>query len=101
MKWFDRWFAKKVKWAWDNNNKPSRDRDMEYPTNSPVNAVGNSPRSSSNIRFTIYPASGGYVVEHQVYSPHKDRDSALTIVNHGEELGKVIEHIITLEALRT
>ena len=98
MKWFDRWFAKKVRWAWDHNNKPSR--DIEYAT-SPVSAVSNTPRSSSNIRFTIYPASGGYVVEHQVYSPHKDRDSALTIVNHGEELGKVIEHIITLEALRT
>lgn len=97
MKWFDRWFAKKVRWAWDNNNKPSPVND--YPIEKTISA-SSSPRSSSNIRFTIYPASGGYVVEHQVYSPHKDRDSALTIVNHGEELGKAIEHIITLEALK-
>ena len=54
------------------------------------------------MRFTVYPASGGFVIEHYKQDRYKDSDGpTLTIVNHGDELGKAVEHIIAIEALRS
>ncbi len=67
-----------------------------------VKASGTEIYAKTSIRFTVYPASGGHVIEHMKYD--RDRDSegpSLTIVNRGEEIGKAVDHIITLESLRS
>ena len=96
MGWFKRKFAQWCREAWEN----SRDVDRTYATDSvrPHEGVN----SKSSVRFTVYPASGGFVIEHYKQDRYKEHDGPdLTIVNHGEDLGKAVEHIITLEALRS
>jgi hypothetical protein len=57
--------------------------------------------SKSSISFVIYPANGGYVVEHSLLRRHADSaGTTLTLVNREEDLGTAIAHIITLESLK-
>lgn len=58
--------------------------------------------TKTSIRFTIYPADGGYVIEHYKYNRYQDSEgTVLTIVNHGDSIGTAVEHIISIEALRS
>jgi len=89
MNWFKRLLARWSREAW------------EVPCNSPVDIESNSPDARTSMRFTIYPASGGYVIEHHRYERHRDGEGpSLTIVNNGDSLGNAVEHILTLEALK-
>ena len=61
-----------------------------------------SVNAKTSLRFTIYPASGGYVIEHYKQDRYKDSEGPeLTIVNHGEDIGKTVEHLLALESLRS
>ena len=92
MGWLKKKFAKWSRDAWENNDK-------SYAVDAIRAHDGISGKSS--IRFTIYPASGGFVIEHCKQDRFKDGDGpTLTIVNHGDDLGKAVEHIIALEALK-
>jgi hypothetical protein len=92
MSWFKRKFAQWSREAWENG----RDEMVDTVV------ARNSINSKSSVRFTVYPASGGFVIEHYKQDRYKEHDGPdLTIVNHGEDLGKAVEHIITLEALRS
>jgi hypothetical protein len=95
MGWFKRKFAQWTREAWEN----SRDEDKTYAVDSvrPYNGID----ASKSIRFTIYPASGGYVIEH--YKSERMRESdgpMLTIVNNGDSIGQAIEHAIAIESLK-
>lgn len=94
MNWFKRKFAQWSREAWENG------RNEEVCETSIRAHDGVNGKSS--VRFTIYPASGGFVIESYKQDRYKENDGpTLTIVNHGEELGKAVEHIIALEALRS
>ena len=94
MSWFKKKFNGWVRQAWEDARA-----DVDQPT-SVVHS--NSIDAKTSMRFTVYPASGGFVIEHYKSERFKDGDGpTLTIVNHGEELGKAVEHILALEALRT
>lgn len=55
----------------------------------------------SGMNFSLYSASGGYVVELKQYDRKTDRsDNKLHIINSDENLGERIGEIITLELLR-
>jgi hypothetical protein len=57
--------------------------------------------ASKSIRFTIYPASGGYVIEHYKNDRMRESDGpTLTIVNNGDSIGQAIEHAIAVESLK-
>lgn len=61
-----------------------------------------SVNAKTSLRFTIYPASGGYVIEHYKQDRYKDSEGPeLTIVNHGEDIGRTVEHLVALESLRS
>jgi len=94
MGWFKRKFAKWVREAWDDARTETVDLDR---------VVGHdSINGKSSVRFTVYPASGGFVIESYKQDRYKENDGpTLTIVNHGDDLGKAVEHIIAIEALRT
>lgn len=95
MGWFKRKFAQWSREAWESRANTGSGSVGAYPSQDSVSA-------KSSVRFTVYPASGGYVIQHHKQDNHKDSDGpTLTIVSHGEELGKAVEHIITLEALRS
>ena len=105
FKWFDKWFAKQIMKVLDNTN--SNDVDPGVPSsysNSKrgIGIVSNNTRIDGNgFNFTVYRASGGFVVQFSSYDIKTDRsDIKLTIVNQEEDLGQAIAHIITMEALR-
>jgi hypothetical protein len=95
MGWFKRKFAQWCREAWEN----SRDEDRTYAV---VDAVqSRSIDANKSIRFTLYPASGGYVIEHYKNDRMRDSDGpTLTIVNNGDSIGQAIEHAIAIETLK-
>ena len=93
MGWFRKKFNKWVREAWEDARNEPVDRD--------VIKSQDSISGKSSVRFTVYPASGGYVIESYKQDRYKDSDGpTLTIVNHGDDMGKAIEHIIAIEALK-
>ena len=99
MKWFDKWFAKMSKRAWNYVGNYDSPVSANYHKGSIVSL--NELGAKTSINFTIYPANGGYVVQHSMYKRHEDTDGpVLTLIAREEDLGESIAHIITLEALR-
>jgi hypothetical protein len=91
MGWFKRKFAQWSREAWED----SQPRDEVYAVSS------RSIDASKSIRFTIYPASGGFVIEHYKNDRMRESDGpTLTIVNNGDSIGEAIEHAIAIESLK-
>ena len=107
MKWFDKWFAKKARWAWENAHKEAERDDGAVPTPYSTGRkhgliAGNSRSLDSNgVNFTLYSASGGNVVELRHYDSQTDRQTTgLYVIPATEDLGQSLAHIITVEALK-
>ena len=95
MGWLKRKFAQWCREAWEN----SRDEDRTYAVVDSVQS--RSIDANKSIRFTLYPASGGYVIEHYKHDRMRDSDGpTLTIVNNGDSIGQAIEHVIAVESLK-
>jgi hypothetical protein len=57
--------------------------------------------SDRNIRFNVYKATGGTIVETSFYDRHKDRhNTSLHIITDDQDIGKEIGKIITMETLK-
>ena len=72
-------------------------------THSPVSKIGgiSTLGSDNGMNFSLYTASGGYVVEFRQYDHNTDRhNNKLHIINSDEDVGQKIGQIITLELLR-
>lgn len=94
MGWFRKKFNGWVRQAWND----ARDEEMA----DTVIKADYSISGKTSVRFTVYPASGGYVIEHYKHDRYRESEGPeLTIVNHGDDLGKAVEHIIALEALKS
>jgi hypothetical protein len=53
------------------------------------------------IRFNVFRANGGTVVQTHVYDRQKDRSfQQLHIVRHDQDLGESLNKILTMESLR-
>lgn len=95
MGWFRKKFNNWVRQAWDDARTETVDTDHIVSSRDSING-------KSSVRFTVYPASGGFVIESYKQDRYKDSEGpTLTIVNHGDDLGKAVEHIIAIEALRS
>ena len=106
FKWFDKWFAKKCKEAWENSKN---DEAEPAGINLAIGAkVARSSRiresddfASEPIQFKMYKASGGWAIEFRQYDRKRDTvDTSLYVVNDEQELGNHISKIITMEALK-
>ena len=94
MGWLKRKFAQWSREAWEN----SRDENRTYAVDG---VQSRSIDANKSIRFTLYPASGGYVIEHYKNDRMRDSDGpTLTIVNNGDSIGQAIEHVIAIESLK-
>lgn len=110
MKWFDKWFAKKCKQAWEEENQP-RKEDAGYNISSAKSRRSNSLvigsvdsgniLNSNGTQFTLYSANGGTVIELRNYDHNADRvHNALYVIPSDKDLGEQLGHIITMEALK-
>lgn len=102
MKWFDRWFAKKCRQAWEEQNQP-----MEANINTAkirparLSRDHDSTINTRGTQFTLYNANGGTVVELRDYDPMNDRvHNVLYVISSDKDLGQELGHIVTMEALK-
>lgn len=110
FKWFDKWFAKKCKQAWEDSQYEPEE-NLTAGMNAISGRVAKSRRistvrdsedlSTEPITFKMFKASGGWAIEFRQYDSRNDRmDTSLHVVNNEEDLGNHISKIITLEALK-
>jgi hypothetical protein len=101
MKWFDRWFARKCRWAWENRDLAETTLPQEKL--SSAQAIGRESDLSGNSRmhFNVHRANGGLVIETQFYDRRTDRHNQnLHIITSDQNIGEELGKIITLESLK-
>ena len=112
MKWFDSWLNKRIRQIIDDENSSTvEDAYSPIPgyntiskvrrSMNPIVSTSSDSLNSHGVCFTLYNANGGYVIELRDYDPHTERHkNSLHVIPNGGDLGKALEHIITLEALK-
>lgn len=99
MKWFNKWFAKKCKEAWESVEQ-RKERNSSIGS-ADLLSVRDPMIHSPGVTFTVYRATGGYIIENRKYDTKHDRnDTGLHIVTDDKDLGYEIGKIITFESLR-
>lgn len=94
MKFVFKWLAHKMKQSLEN--------DVQLEKASRLVAVADDGLGSRGMNFTVYKASGGFVIEHRVYDRKTDRNNnSLHIITDDKDLGEEIGKIITFESLRS
>ena len=110
MKWFDNWFRKKCIEAWntvDEDNSATPDRDVKPRRGIAINSRhSNYVDSGSNLdsqgmRFHLYKAVGGHVLETHVYNQREDQtDHTLYMIDDKEDFAKQVAQAILMEAMK-
>lgn len=98
MKWFDKWFLKKCKQAWESSRS-----EPDELSSIKVGRVTSAAdiESDEGLNITVRAAIGGRIVSFRHYDRQKDRNYWKTYVipedlDFERELGKMI----TLESMR-
>ena len=102
MKWFKNWVEKKHRQHVEQEHESYKmATNMAIP--KAILSSGSGPSISQNgIRFTVYKATGGVVIETQMYEDRTDRNrNTLYVVTSDKDIGSEIGKIITLEALKS
>ncbi len=95
-----RWLLKSLKSAVQQERDESEMNQIKVPRGLQIGS-GPTLDSDKGIRFQIYKATGGFVVETAMYDRHKDRHyQSLHIITDDQNLGEQIGKIITMEALK-
>lgn len=98
MKWFDRWFARKCKWAWETAQKNPDDPDR--PEVRQLVEKSDAPWGDG-LRINVKKVIGGSVVSFRTYDRVKDRsDERHYIITDEQEFDRELGKIITLESMR-
>ena len=106
MRWFDNWFMKQSKKAWNSRHNNVK---MEYPELSsssggrviPSQNINSPEFSVSGLTLTIYNADGGHVVEFKSYNANTDRyESSLSVIGNEEDFQERISGAITMELMK-
>lgn len=97
-----RWLKRRLRNWLDSADEP----EEAYVTskrhrNSVVSIRESHELDGEPIRFNIFRANGGTVVQTHIYDRQKDRSfQQLHIVGHGQDLGESLNKILTMESLR-
>jgi hypothetical protein len=100
MKWFDKWFARKWRWVYDNRN------EIELVTLSgstkPGKLVAAEDESwEDGLRISIKKMIGGSVVSFRTYDRRTDRsESRHYIITDEQDFTTELGKIITMESMR-
>ena len=95
-----RWLLNSVKEAVDQEREANEMNSIKLPRGL---AIGTGPTLDSNrgIRFQVYKATGGFVIETAVYDRQRDRHQTnLHIIADDKDLGSEIGKIITMHYLK-
>jgi len=102
MKWFDRWFQRQCRKAWDSAQGSD---PIEETIKNWRPAPGLQPNlNRDGIRFQIHRAVGGYVVEYYDHTKNTsvgmDYTNQLQIIPEDADLGQELSKIIMMETLK-
>ena len=95
-----RWLRKKL-YHWINS--AHHDEVDAICSSQPIgrSIVTSTLDSDRNIRFNVYKASGGTIIETSFYDRHKDRhNNSLHVITDDKDIGKELGKIITMETLK-
>jgi hypothetical protein len=85
------WKQRLANWLTSSSNE-------DHYSNQPVEA---DSLNSNGMRFNLYKASGGFVIETRIYDERNDRNiNKLHVITEDQNLGEEIGKIITMESLR-
>jgi hypothetical protein len=102
MKWFDKWFAKKCKQAWENKSRFDRDelvgaKQMAIGMGTPM-VERSRPEGEQRINFELSSAVGGKILNVRHYDERRDRHENQTyVIPNGEDVGERVAKILNLE----
>ena len=102
MKWFDQWFVRKCKWAWENRDIADVAESLRTAsTKHLVLQEEDSAPWSDGLRITIKKMIGGFVVSFRTYDRVKDRsDERCYIITDEQDFNSELGKIITMESMR-
>lgn len=92
----------KQKTTWRQRLRNWLNKDIDEDCYIPQDmVVEEASLSSEGMRFQLYRASGGYVVETRHYDRRNDRnENKMYVITEDQDVGQAIGKIITMESLR-
>lgn len=102
MKWFDNWILKKADRISKKNSSEKMDSLVSHKIlrNTISESVGDSLDSPA-VRFKMFKASGGTIIETNIYDNNRDRHiNGLYVITNDKNLGDEIGKILTMETLK-
>ena len=104
MKWFDKWFIRKSKWAWQNKHfsDPGGDYPQELASSNRVHAIEDDPHDlNDGLRINLKKVIGGSLVTFKQYDRKLDRNENKTyIITSDQDFNVELAKIITMESMR-
>lgn len=109
MNWFNQWFLRKWRWAWENRNEVETEvmsqtvvRNKARRAHSQSIAVADDDITwGDGLRITVKKMIGGYVVSFRVYDHIRDRnDDRHYIITDDSDFNLELGKIITMESIR-
>lgn len=107
MKWFDKWIMKRAERIMLNDAVQPEER--QWGTTAKISrglmkanssSIGDSLDSPA-VRFKMFRASGGTIIETSIYDDHKDRHiNGLYVITNDKDIGEEIGKILTMESLK-
>jgi hypothetical protein len=99
MNWFDKWFAKKCKQAWENKN---RLEEGSIKMSSVLQVERSRSEGEGRITFELSSAIGGRILNVRHYDERKDRHETQTyVIPSGEDVGERVAKIVNLELIKS
>lgn len=97
MKWFDKWFLNKSKWAWHQRDEP--EDVMPMPKSGRV--IAREQDWHENLSLSITTANGGKIVSFRRYDHKTDRhDNKIYVVPDDLDFNAELGKMITMESMR-
>ena len=109
MKWFDKWFYKQAKKAWENKNQYEEELAVQMKERASIKGLNMSTamiergraEGENRITFELSSAVGGKILNVRHYDERKDRHETQTyVIPSGEDVGERVAKIINLELFK-
>ena len=109
MKWFDKWFYKQAKKAWENKNQYEEELAVQMKERASIKGLNmatamverSRAEGENRVSFELTSAVGGRILNVRHYDERKDRHESQTyVIPSGEDVGERVAKIINLELFK-
>ncbi len=111
MKWFDKWFYKQAKKAWENKDRFDDEEAIQLKERVSRKMSGlqigtamverGAVEGQDRISFELTSAVGGRILNVRRYDERKDQHATQTyVIPSGEDVGARVAKIINLELIK-